>query len=103
MNYLSIIIFGLVHVYKNRERNIRMKEWNQHRLLSRKEAAKFLGVKEITLAIWQSSQRYKLPIVKVGRLVKYRFEDLLEFIERRTVNQPTREGKKANDTSSDVR
>ena len=78
-----------------------MEDWKQHRLLSRKEAAEFLGVKEITLAIWQSSRRYKLPVVKIGRLVKYRFGDLLEFVERRTVNQPTPEGKKANEASFD--
>ncbi|MBX9804317.1 MAG: helix-turn-helix domain-containing protein [Alphaproteobacteria bacterium] len=79
-----------------------MKEWNEHRLLSRKEAAEFLGVKEITLAIWQSTQRHKIPIVKVGRLVKYKFPDLLEFIERCTINQSTLEGKKVSDTSSDI-
>ena len=78
-----------------------MENWNQHRLLSRKEAADFLGVKEITLAIWQSSRRYKLPVVKVGRLVKYRIEDLLEFVEQRTVNQPTPKRKKASDSSFD--
>ena len=48
-----------------------MHDWNAHRLLSRKEAADFLGVKEITLAIWQSTKRYKIPVVKVGRLVRY--------------------------------
>jgi hypothetical protein len=64
-----------------------MKDWNQHSLLSRKEAAEYLGVKEITLAIWKSTQRYPIPIVKVGRLVKYRFGDLLEFVENRTVNK----------------
>jgi hypothetical protein len=65
------------------------KVFGNHRLLSRKEAAEFLGVKEDTLALWQSAQRYNLPIVKVGRLAKYRFEDLLEFVERRTVNKPS--------------
>ncbi len=59
---------------------------NTHRLLSRKEAAAYLGVKEVTLAIWKSTQRYNIPTVKVGRLVKYRFSDLLEFVERRTVS-----------------
>lgn len=80
-----------------------MKEWNEHRLLSRKEAAEFLGVKEITLAIWQSSQRYKIPMVKVGRLARYRFADLLNFIEQRTVNQSTPGEKKAKDTFSNSR
>lgn len=81
-----------------------MQEWNQHSLLSRKEAAEFLGVKVITLAIWKSTHRYNIPVVKVGRLVRYRFADLLEFIEKRTVNQPTTEGKKGiGHTSSYIR
>lgn len=79
-----------------------MHEWNQRRLLSRKEAAEFLGVKEITLAIWQSTKRHNIPMVKVGRLARYSFDDLLNFVERQTVNQPVTERKK-NDTSSYTR
>jgi excisionase family DNA binding protein len=59
-----------------------------NRLLSRKEAAEFLGVKEDTLAVWKSNKAYDLPVVKVGRLARYRYADLLDFIERRTVNKP---------------
>jgi len=66
-----------------------MEEFNRHKLLTRKEAADFLGVKEITLAIWKSTKRHELPVVKVGRLAKYRYGDLLEFVDRRTVNRPT--------------
>ncbi|MBT4880871.1 MAG: helix-turn-helix domain-containing protein [Alphaproteobacteria bacterium] len=68
-----------------------MNEINPHRLLSRKEAAEFLGVKEITLAVWKSTKRYNLPVIKVGRLVKYRYADLLDFVERRTVTNLTDE------------
>jgi excisionase family DNA binding protein len=53
-------------------------------LLSRKEAAAYLGVSEQTLAIWRSTGRYKLPVVKIGRLAKYRKSDLDDFIRRRT-------------------
>jgi hypothetical protein len=67
--------------------NQEMNEWNTHRLLSRKEAADFLGVKEITLSIWHSTQRYKIPVVKVGRLARYRISDLVAFAESRTVNK----------------
>lgn len=49
-----------------------MNEPTPNTLLSRKEAAEFLGVKEITLAVWKSTKRYDLPVVKVGRLVRYR-------------------------------
>lgn len=53
--------------------------------LSRKEAAIYLGVREQTLAIWLSTKRYNLPVVKVGRLVKYKKSDLDEFIKRNTI------------------
>ena len=62
-------------------------ELTKSRLLTRKEAADYLGVKEVTLAIWKSTKRYPIPVVKVGRLAKYRFGDLLEFVEKRTVNK----------------
>ncbi|MFW0778199.1 MAG: helix-turn-helix domain-containing protein [Rickettsiales bacterium] len=55
-------------------------------LLTRKQAAEFLGVKEHTLAVWACNKRYTLPYVKVGRLVKYRYSDLLAFVEARTEN-----------------
>lgn len=66
-----------------------MNEINKNRLLTRKEAADYLGVKEITLACWKSTKRYSIPVVKVGRLAKYRYGDLLGFVEKRTVNKPT--------------
>jgi len=53
-------------------------------LFSRSEAAKFLGVTEHTLAVWACNKRYALPYVKVGRLVKYRYADLLAFVQRNT-------------------
>ncbi len=56
---------------------------NKH-LLSREEAAKFLGIKPETLNAWSHHKRYNLPYVKVGRCVRYKYSDLLEFIEKRT-------------------
>ena len=53
-------------------------------LLSRNEAANYLGVKKSTLAVWASTKRYPLPIVKIGRLCKYRLKDLNSFIVRNT-------------------
>ena len=53
-------------------------------LMTRKEAAEFLGVSEGTLAVWACTRRYGSPIIKVGRLVKYRLSDLEAFLERRT-------------------
>ncbi len=51
-------------------------------LLSRREAAAYLGVAEQTLAIWKCTKRYALPFVKIGKLVKYRKSDLDAFIAR---------------------
>jgi len=52
------------------------------KLLTRKEAAEFLGVAESTLAQWKCTGRYNLASVKIGRLVKYRIADLEKFIEQ---------------------
>ncbi|MDA8093090.1 MAG: helix-turn-helix domain-containing protein [Betaproteobacteria bacterium] len=53
-------------------------------LLTRKEAAKYLGMKEQTLAKWASTQRYDLPFIKVGKSVRYRLADLNDFLQRNT-------------------
>lgn len=55
-------------------------------LPSRKEAARYLGVEVHTLAVWHSTRRYKIPVVKIGRLVKYRKIDLDVFIMSRRVS-----------------
>lgn len=49
-------------------------------LLTRREAAAFLGVLEQTLAVWACTKRYNLPVVKVGSLCKYRRRDLERFV-----------------------
>jgi excisionase family DNA binding protein len=53
-------------------------------LLTRDEAAAYLGVSPATLATWASTKRYPLPFVKIGRAVKYRVAALDKFIEART-------------------
>lgn len=53
-------------------------------LRSRREAAGYLGVAPQTLAVWACTNRYALPLVKIGRHVKYRQSDLDAFIERNT-------------------
>lgn len=55
----------------------------EDKLLSRKQAAEYLGTTESTLAVWATTKRYHLPYIKVGRLVKYRMSDLLAFVESR--------------------
>lgn len=54
-------------------------------LVSREDAAAYLGVSPKTLATWATTRRYLLPYVKVGRVVRYRLADLDRFIESRTV------------------
>lgn len=56
-------------------------------LLTRQEAAEYLGVKPQTLAVWASVGRYGLRFVKVGRRVRYRKEDLDRFLDERTATQ----------------
>ena len=58
-------------------------------LLTREEAAAYLGIKPGTLAVWRTRKRYNLPVVKVGSLVRYRRSDLEKFLDRRTVGDDT--------------
>lgn len=53
-------------------------------LLSRREAAQYLGVKEQTLAVWLCTKRYNIPVVRIGRLVKYKKADLDAFIQKQS-------------------
>lgn len=61
-------------------------------LMSRKEAAAYLGITSHTLAVWKCAKRYDLPCIKIGRLAKYRKEDLDEFMQRRTTGLVQKEG-----------
>lgn len=55
-------------------------------LLSPKEAAFFLGTTPGVLSVWRSTQRYPLRYIKVGRSVRYRLEDVQQFIDSRAVS-----------------
>ena len=55
-------------------------------LLSTSEAAEYLGARPHSLEIWRSSQRYRIPYIRVGRLIKYRRADLDDWLATRTVN-----------------
>lgn len=50
-------------------------------LLEPGEVAEILGVAPQTLASWRATKRYDLPFVKIGRLCKYRPEDVEAFID----------------------
>ncbi|RLW51906.1 MAG: hypothetical protein B6D76_17700 [gamma proteobacterium symbiont of Stewartia floridana] len=53
------------------------------KLLTPDDVSELLGVTSHTLAVWRSENRYNLPYIKTGRLVRYREEDVLRFIEER--------------------
>ena len=54
---------------------------NKDLMLSRQEAAAFLSIRIGTLVMWKSTKRYALPYIKVGRHVRYRASDLMNFLE----------------------
>jgi excisionase family DNA binding protein len=54
-------------------------------MMTREQAAEYLGVKPQTLSVWATTGRYDLPFVRVGRSVRYRLADLEQFIASRTV------------------
>lgn len=56
-------------------------------LMSRKDAANYLGVSPQTLAAWAFNRRYGPPFVKIGRGVIYFFADLQAFIKCNTFNK----------------
>lgn len=53
-------------------------------LMSRKDAARYLGLAQQTLAQWACSGRVQLPMVKVGRKAQYKKTDLDTFISANT-------------------
>lgn len=58
---------------------------SKEKMLSRTEAAHFLGVQKNTLAVWACTKRYKLPMYKVGRHIKYKLTDLQKFVSENII------------------
>lgn len=50
-------------------------------LLTPDQVAAALGLSHRTLAAWRSSRRNPLPYVKVGRLVRYRLQDVNDWLQ----------------------
>jgi excisionase family DNA binding protein len=65
-------------------------------LFSRAKAAEYLGLATQTLAAWSHNNRYDLPYIKVGRLVKYEQSALDAFIARHRVGGNTDNGESGN-------
>lgn len=59
---------------------------NVREIMSRKEAADYLGISESTMANWACTKKYHIPYFRVGRKVKYRRQDLDEFMENNRVD-----------------
>jgi excisionase family DNA binding protein len=57
-----------------------MSREKRQELLRAKEAAQFLNVSENTIRMWIWQRR--LPVVRLGRAVRLRREDLEELIDR---------------------
>jgi predicted DNA-binding transcriptional regulator AlpA len=57
-----------------------------NQLLKPEAVSKLLGVSQQTLAIWRCNKRYALKYVKVGRYVRYRYQDVMDFISDRTID-----------------
>ncbi|MBU4270380.1 MAG: helix-turn-helix domain-containing protein [Planctomycetes bacterium] len=60
-------------------------------LVDEKVASEILGLAPGTLSVWRCTRRYCLPYTKIGRAVRYRVEDLEQFIESRTVGGDAQE------------
>jgi hypothetical protein len=54
------------------------------KLLTSNQAADFLGISHGTLDVWRCNKRYSIPYIKIGRLVKYKMSDLINFLDDRT-------------------
>ncbi len=50
------------------------------RMMTRVEAAEYLGLRPGTLEAWASRKTVALPFTKLGRAVRYRKRDLDQFI-----------------------
>ena len=49
-------------------------------LLTPEDVAEMLGVSTQTLASWRTTNRYGLPFIRIGRLVRYRTADVEDFL-----------------------
>lgn len=52
-------------------------------LFTPEEAATYLGCSSKTLATWRSTGRHALPFIKVGARVRYRRQDLDQWLASR--------------------
>ena len=53
-------------------------------LLNEQETAELLTLAPGTLSVWRSTGRYNIPVIKIGRKVRYRRSDIDAWLEART-------------------
>jgi len=53
-------------------------------LLNPNQAAKLLGIKKETLAVWRATKKVQIPYVKIGGAVRYTRSALLDHISENT-------------------
>jgi hypothetical protein len=58
-------------------------------LLTSEQAATYLGTTPGNLAVWRCERRVNLPYTKIGKLVRYKVEDVLQFVETNMVSPVT--------------
>lgn len=58
---------------------------NSVKLLTPAQTAELLQIDIRTLAVWRTTRRHKeLKFIKLGNRVRYRFTDVVEFIDAQT-------------------
>ena len=57
-----------------------------NKLLKPQEVADMFGISKETLNTWRATQRYPLPYVKIGGRVRYKAEDIQNWLSLRTHN-----------------
>jgi excisionase family DNA binding protein len=56
-------------------------------LLTEDEAAARMTLKNPrTLSVWRATKRYRLPYIRIGRLIRYRQSDVDKFMESRRID-----------------
>lgn len=53
-------------------------------LIDCQETAEILGIFKSALEAWRTTGRYQLPFIKVGRNVRHRRSDVLQWLDSRT-------------------
>lgn len=59
---------------------------NSDPLFNRREAAQYIKYSYGTLAVWDSTKRYDLKPIKIGRSIRYRKSSLDAFLEEHSLN-----------------